>query len=320
MIILDLSDKCPRLADAVPPLVLCLGNFDGVHRGHAALIEATKKQARALRETMPDVRAGAWCFAVPPRRYLGGEKQVQITSLREKLDILAELGLDYVCLGDFAALHTLSPEQFILEILQKECHCISTVCGFNHRFGKGGGGKSSDLEAVFGERALTVPPVNDVGQGVVISSSRIRTLLSEGRMEEAVRLLGHPFRLRAPVMHGKALGRTIGLPTVNQNFPAGHLIPAHGIYATRVRVGERSYIGVTNVGSRPTVQDGDRVNCETHILDFNESLYGSVITTEFYAKLRDEKRFSGLQELMKAIQNDAVAARAFFEQRRGGEA
>ena len=131
-------------------------------------------------------------------------------------------------------------------------------------------------------------------------------------MEEAVRLMGHPFLLSAPVMHGKALGRTIGLPTVNQNFPAGHLIPAKGIYATRVRVGDQSHIGVTNVGSRPTVEDGDRINCETHILDFNGSLYGKVITTEFYAKLRDEKRFDGLNELMEAIQSDALHAREYF--------
>ena len=136
-------------------------------------------------------------------------------------------------------------------------------------------------------------------------------------MEEAVRLLGHPFVLRAPVVHGKALGRTIGLPTINQNFPAGHLIPAHGIYATRVRIGDKSYIGVTNVGNRPTVDDGDRINSETFILDFDGSLYGEVLTTEFYAKLRDEKRFNGLEALMEAIRADATAARHYFDSRRG---
>ena len=160
--------------------------------------------------------------------------------------------------------------------------------------------------------------MNDLGQGVVISSSRIRSLLLAGDMDEAVRLLGHPFVLRAPVMHGKALGRTIGLPTINQNFPAGHLIPAHGIYATRVRVGKTSYIGVTNVGKRPTVRDGDHINCETHILDFNASLYGDVITVEFYHKLRNEKKFDGLTALMEAIQADAQAARNYFEKRQGG--
>ena len=318
MIILDLSNKKPLRLETLPPAVLCLGNFDGVHRGHAALIRAAIQQADHLRSEIPDIRVGAWCFAVPPRRYLCHEKQAQITSLGEKLDLMAALGLDYVYLGDFQALHTLSPEAFITGVLQQECRCVSTICGFNHRFGKEGKGKPSDLEKAFGDRALILPPVNDLGQGVVISSSRIRSLLLAGDMDEAVRLLGHPFVLRAPVMHGKALGRTIGLPTINQNFPAGHLIPAHGIYATRVRVGKTSYIGVTNVGKRPTVRDGDHINCETHILDFNASLYGDVITVEFYHKLRNEKKFDGLTALMEAIQADAQAARNYFEKRQGG--
>ena len=173
------------------------------------------------------------------------------------------------------------------------------------------------FEAVFGDRAHILPPVNDVGQGVVISSSRIRSLLAEGRMSEAVHLLGHPFVLRAPVMHGKALGRTIGLPTANQNFSACHIIPACGIYATRIRIGGKSYVGVTNVGKRPTVEDSDRINCETHILDFNGSLYGEVITTEFYTKLRDEKRFESLAALTEAIRADALAARRYFAAAQG---
>lgn len=313
MIILELSTYKPVSADALPPLVLCMGTFDGVHRGHAALIEATRNLADRLRGEIPNVRAGAWCFAVPPRRYMGGGQAEQITSLREKLDLMRTLGLDYVCLGDFAALRHMEPRKFLCEILQRECHCVATVCGFNHRFGRAGRGLPADFEAVFGNRALILPPVNDIPLGVVISSSRIRSLISQGDMEQAVRLLGHPFLLRAPVMHGKALGRTIGLPTANQNFPAGHLVPAHGIYATRVCIDGRSYVGVTNVGRRPTVEDKGRVNCETHILDFNGSLYGNVITTEFYAKLRDERRFENLAALTAAIRADADAARAYFK-------
>jgi len=259
-----------------------------------------------------------WCFAVPPRRYLATEPPSQITSLREKLELMAQRGLDYAYLGDFAALRDMSPDTFINQVLIHECHAVSTVCGFNYRFGGGGKGLPSDLETAFGESALTLPPVNDMGQGVVISSSRIRSLLRDGDMAGAVRLLGHPFTLRAPVVHGKALGRTIGLPTINQFFPAAHLIPAHGIYATRVNIDGRSYIGVTNVGKRPTVRDGDFVNCETHILDFNASLYGRVVTVEFYHRLRDEKKFDGLPQLMEAIRADAENACAFFAQSTGG--
>lgn len=316
MIVIQLNTMSP--VSERPSAVLCLGNFDGVHRGHAALIEATCRQAEALRREDPAVRSGAWCFAVPPRRYLGTEPLSQITSLREKLELMAQRGLDYAYLGDFAALRDMTPDTFITQILKQECHAVSTVCGFNYRFGGGGRGLPSDLEAVFGDRALTLPPVNDMGQGVVISSSRIRTLLRDGDMAGAVRLLGHPFLLRAPVVHGKALGRTIGLPTTNQFFPAAHLIPAHGIYATRVTVDGQTYIGVTNVGKRPTVRDGDFVNCETHILDFNASLYGRTVTVEFYHRLRDEKKFDGLPQLMEAIRGDAANARAFFAQSNGG--
>lgn len=320
MTILDLKEYKPICTEAVPPLVLCLGTFDGVHRGHAALIEETRRQADRIRAEIPDVRAGAWCFAVPPRRYMGGGRAEQITSLREKLDLMASMGLDYVCLGDFALLRHMDPECFLRTVLQDECHCVSTVCGFNHRFGRAGTGTPADMKTVFGDRARIMDPVNDIYLGVVISSSRIRSLLTAGRMAEAVRLMGHPFLLRAPVMHGKALGRTIGLPTVNQNFPAGHIIPACGIYATRVRINGEYYLGVTNVGKRPTVEDSDRINCETHILDFNGSLYGEVITTEFYTKLRDEKRFESLAALTEAIRADADAARSYFASGKGAHA
>lgn len=316
MIVIQLHTMTP--VSERPPVVLCLGNFDGVHRGHAALIEATCRQAELLRRKDPDVRSGAWCFAVPPRRYLGTEAPSQITSLREKLELMAQHGLDYAYLGDFVTLRDMTPDIFIAQVLKRECHTVSTVCGFNYRFGGGGSGLPSDLEAAFGDRALMLPPVNDMGQGVVISSSRIRTLLHDGDMDAAVRLLGHPFLLRAPVVHGKALGRTIGLPTINQFFPAAHLIPAHGIYATCVTVDGQTYIGVTNVGKRPTVLDGDFVNCETHILDFNGSLYGHTITVEFYHRLRDEKMFDGLPQLMEAIRGDAAHARAFFSRSNGG--
>ncbi len=312
MIVLDLKTKKAVDARMLPTAVLCLGNFDGVHRGHAALIRETIALADHLRADFPDIKAGAWCFALPPRRYLCGERSVQITSLREKADLMADMGLDCLYLGDFAALRQLSPEIFVRDVLKAQCHCVATVCGFNHRFGCGGMGHSSHLEAAFGERAKMISPVNDMGQGVVISSSRIRSLILCGQMEEAVQLLGHPFVLSAPVMHGKALGRTLGLPTVNQNFPAGHLIPARGIYATRIKIGERSYMGVTNVGCRPTVEQSDRVNCETHILDYNGTLYGEIVNTEFYVKLRDERKFSGLGELMEAIRADADVTRSYF--------
>lgn len=299
------------------PTVLCLGNFDGVHRGHRELIRRAHDMAKKLRPIYPTIRVGIFCFSVPPRSYLYADPPSEISSLREKIDRFTQCGVQDIFLGDFRVLHDCPYERFIREVLVEQCHCVATVCGFNFHFGRRGEGNEAHLRAFFGQNAETVPAVCDLGD--VISSTRIREMLEAGRVEEASILLGDPFCLTAPVVHGRAVGRTIGFPTANQFFPRRHVVPAFGIYATRVKVDDRIYRGVTNIGIRPTLRDGRGITCETHLLDSNETLYNKVITTYFCAKLRDEMRFENLSALQKAIAGDCAAAYRYFETHKGGQ-
>ncbi len=284
--------------------VLCLGNFDGVHLGHQAILQS----AVSWRDRgHSDVTVGAFCFREPPSRYLGGRPAEQLCLPEERLQRLAEQGAEVVLLADFPSLRELSPETFAEEILKKKCHAVAVACGFNHRFGCGGAGDPSILKKTFGEDSLLLTSAV-THEGRPVSSSRIREAIREKRMEEAAVLLGRPFTLMAPVLHGKALGRTLGAPTVNQKFPAGHLVPPKGVYLTETRINGRTWRGVSNVGTRPTVDGDTFVNCETHLLGFEGDLYGQALTVSFLRYLREERKFETLEELRAQIAEDVRAA------------
>ena len=292
------------------PLVLALGNFDGVHSAHRALLMRAVRLAHDR-----GCMSAAWCFNPPSSAYLGGAATLSTTG--EKLTIFAECGLDYVCLADFPTLREYSPADFIETVLKKNAHAVHVVCGFHFRFGKGGAGDAELLKHAFGETGVDIlPPICLPldGRETVISASAVRTALLGGDMKTAALLLGRPYSLTAPVVHGKALGRTLGIPTINQNVPDGKLMPLGGIYATRVWIDGKPYIGVTNVGHRPTVDSlSAPVNCETHILDFDRDLYGETVTIEFHHRLRDEKKFNSLDELKTSVQGDIAAAKLYFK-------
>ena len=291
------------------PLVLALGNFDGVHSAHRALLMRAVRLAHDR-----GCMSAAWCFDPPSSAYLGGAATLSTTE--EKLSMLAECGLDYACLADFPTLREYSPADFIETVLKQDAHAVHVVCGFHFRFGKGGTGDAALLKRAFGESSVDIlPPICLPldGRETVISASAVRTALLGGNAKTAARLLGRPYSLTAPVVHGKALGRTLGIPTINQNVPTGKLMPLGGIYATRVWIEDKPYIGVTNVGRRPTVDRLDApVNCETHIFDFDRDLYGKTVTIEFHHRLRDEKKFNSLDELKTAVHGDIAAAKRYF--------
>lgn len=291
--------------------VLALGNFDGVHAAHMSLLLRAARLAQGY-----GLKSAAWCFD-PPSSAILLPSQKQLCTLQEKLSLLSNCGLDYVFLADFTSLRHLSPSEFILDVLQKRAHAVRIVCGFHFHFGKGGVGDTTLLQRFFGNDCVDIiPPVCIPlgGQTAVISSSAVRASLTQGNASDAARLLGRPYSLTAPVVHGKALGRTLGFPTVNQQVPTEKLMPKQGIYATCVDVGDEAYFGVTNVGVRPTVDAGDSlINCETHILDLNRDLYGQTVTVKFMHRLRDEQRFDSLDELQSAISQDIEHTKAYFE-------
>lgn len=295
--------------NGVCPLVITLGNFDGIHIGHIALLKAALEESKRL-NAVPTV----WTL-----KYGRGEyKMPYLTDINEKIDFFNEFGIAAVISEDFDTVRGLSPEEFTEDILINKLRCVSAVCGFNFNFGKNGSGNAAvlrDLMFSYGKNCIIVPPV--VYDGNIVSSTLLRKLILSGEMETAAVLLGRPFSIKLTVISGNQIGRTIGVPTINQIFPDRHIIPACGVYCTRCAVengGEGGvYNCVTNVGSRPTVTGGDpHIICETHIIGFDGDLYGREIKVSFYKKLRDEKKFGSVEELKTVINNDIIMAGEYF--------
>ena len=288
------------------PLAMALGNFDGVHEGHRRLLSAARDAAASI----PGCLSGVWTFTALAK--MPGDIPA-LTTVEEKLYQFAKAGLDFAILEDFSAVRNMSPETFVREYLIGRLGCHAAVCGFNFRFGHRGSGGCEDLLRLLAEKSVPLTVVDPVMQGEMpVSSTRIRAAVTEGDMETAAALLGRPFSLCLPVLTGKQLGRTLGIPTINQNFPAGHIVPRHGIYACLCTADGVRRMGVANVGTRPSVDRDGTVNCETHILDYDGMLYGQNVRVEFITRLRDEMRFSSLSELRAAMENDIRCARAFF--------
>ncbi len=315
LICLDLCGPIPRPLHSPPgPTVLCLGNFDGVHLAHAALLQKGQELTHALcgdPALNPPVLCGVFCFFRPSGDYFlaANTHPTHLTTLKERITALRALGADLIWLCDFPSVRGLSPDGF-LHLLRDSCGCVGTVCGYNHRFGARAGGTPSLLEAFFGQDRTAVLSALEI-DGLPVSSSRIRACLKEGDVETAARLLGRPYALESRVLHGKSLGHTWGFPTANQNFPADRLIPAHGVYAVACHTPTGIFPGVANIGLRPTVEAPTRVNCETHIIGFSGDLYGKTIKIEFLKFLRPEQKFDSVEALKTAIRRDTEAAATY---------
>lgn len=289
-VLLDL----PEGDEKTPPACVALGLFDGVHRGHVALLRKTAALAEenGLLPTVFTFRDESGIKADVPR----------LTTPEERLARIGACGIRRIHAADFAALRDLTPEAFTSELLLGRLHARAVVCGENYRFGRGGRGDAPLLARLLAAHgvALTVLPTETCG-GRAISSSAIRAAIEAGDARTASEMLGYPFSLTAPVLHGRALGRTIGLPTANQCFPENSVLPANGVYAVYARLGTRTLRGIANVGRHPTVSAHDALNCETHLLDFSGDLYGRSLRVEFLCRLRPEKKFPNIEELRRAV-------------------
>ncbi len=305
--ILSLADRKEQAS--LPKSVVCLGNFDGVHLGHRALLQ----RAREWRaQDFPDAALCVFCFVRPSSDYLSPAPHSHLCSLEQKLERFAKEGMEYAVLANFEDIRDFSPAQFVDEVLHLGCHCSAAVCGFNYRFGKGGFGTSDLLSSLLQAPVSVVPEVRELGD--TVSSTRIRRLLWEGDVQSAAVLLGTPYTLSADVVHGKALGHQMGIPTINQHFPPDTLIPRHGVYITECTIADQCYRGISNVGVHPTVDQDAPVNCETHLLDWSGDLYGQNITVSFLKFLRSEKKFSSIEELTAQIKIDSEVAKRFPEE------
>ena len=281
-------------------LSCALGNFDGVHRGHMALLkEATEKG--------DCTHSAVWTFRRHPRLCSGDDGFSVLTTTEQRTALFAGAGIDIVIFCDLPEVKDVAPKDFVRRILYKECRVRRAVCGYNFRYGKNAAGTPEMLSeemAAVGAEEVTVDAVKSA-DGTVISSSAVRRFLEEGEIEKANDLLGREFCVSLPVSEGQRLGRTLGLPTVNQVFPPHLVIPRHGVYAAKCTIDGTEYKAVANIGVRPTVTNhAENVNCETHIIGFSGDLYGRTISVPLCGFLRDEKKFSSVDELKSAILAD----------------
>jgi riboflavin kinase/FMN adenylyltransferase len=308
MKVIDLKHRDRRFA--LRECGLVLGNFDGLHRGHRALINELKRLNTKRRPRLP---LGALCFSTPPSAHLGIAVP-QLSTNEEKFALMREAGLRFVVLLDFPEVMHLDPMDFVKDILIRDCHCMMAVCGFNYTFGAKAAGKAEDLANWLGtqpRREVSIVPAVTDGRHTV-SSSEIRRSLEQGHPEDATRMLGRPYVLTGKVLPGKSVGHTMGYPTANLVFPKGALIPARGVYAVTVKIGRRTYLGISNVGTRPTFDDGDSVTCETFLFDFSGNLYDRPLTVSFLRFLRPERAFPSLDALQAQIREDILRTREFF--------
>jgi len=291
--------------------VLCLGNFDGVHLGHRALVSEALTQKAQLLTKYTDIKCGVWFFGRAPHDIISNQSTPKLTDLDQKLEIFSELGLDVAFIYEYEEVGHLSPEDFVRDILRKECGCIYAVCGYNFKFGKNAVGDATLLTHLMDDNATVVDRI-ELGKKNVCSSE-IRSLISEGQIEEANLLLGRRYSIHGTVVQGKQLGRKLGIPTINQSLIGNVAIPKNGIYVTRTLIDGRWLPSVSNVGVRPSVENGANVNCETYILEFDGNLYGQNIRVEFIKRLRDEIKFESIELLTKQINKDIEEAKKFFE-------
>ena len=292
------------------PTVLAVGNFDGVHRGHAALVARLGAVGRDGGLT-PTVLT----FEPHPREFFSPESApARLTTLREKLELLAECGAQQAMLCRFdTRFAALEAEEFIDQVLLGALRVRHVVVGDDFRFGRRRGGDFTLLEQAGRKRGFVVEAMGSVSvDGERVSSSGVREALAGGDMERAARLLGRPYIIDGKVVHGDKVGRQLGFRTANIRIKHNPL-PMTGVFCVEVGgLGERPLPGVANLGIRPTL-GGTRPLLEIHLFDFDRDIYGAHLSVRFVHKLRDEQRFPNFDALKAQIAADAAAARAYFK-------
>jgi riboflavin kinase / FMN adenylyltransferase len=313
------------------PTQVALGNFDGVHLGHRAVIESLS--IAAIRSTLSTSagsistgeRDGAVQIATPhlyttvvsfnphPQAFFSGQPRSLLTVLEEKVQVLGNLGVEQLVLLPFdAALSALTPEAFVEQILVQQLKAQSISVGFNFCFGYKRSGTAEDLKKIAARYGIPVSIIApQTLDGEQVSSSEIRQALEMGDVVRAKRLLGRPYNLTGTVVQGQQVGRTIGFPTANLSVSSEKFIPRRGVYRVSVEgTGpEQSQLGVMNIGCRPTVE-GESETVEVHLLDWSQDLYGHNLTVHLEQFIRPEQKFESLDALKAQIYQDCKTARA----------
>ena len=283
---------------------VALGNFDGIHKGHQVLIKKAVKTAEEK-----EIKSAVFTFSNHPRNVIAGNSVVRnIIYEDEKIEILEEMGVDYLFSISFEEIMKLSPQDFVDKVLIERFRIDTAVCGFNFTYGYKAAGTADMLRGMAAGRfdVAVVDPVKVNGQ--VVSSTLIREKIMNGDVEAVPELLGRNFTIRGTVIHGNEIGRTIGFPTCNIVIDESMAALPNGVYMTYCYVEGVKYCSITNVGNKPTIGEYGK-NIETNIFNFNENIYDKKITVEFLKKIRDEQKFDDLEALKKQIHDDSVLVR-----------
>ncbi len=287
--------------------VVALGLFDGLHIGHRAVITAAS--VCAARKRLP-----CTVFTFTPGTVTTKTAEGLLCSEDETLSLLSDMGVDELLAADFSALRELTPAQFVKDMLHEKLHADTLVCGFNYRFGAGGKGDVSALQALCKPFSIDVIPVPAVEvDGQPASATRIRAALAQGNIPLANRLLGRSYCIKTPVQRGRGWGHTWGIPTANQPLETGLVCPRFGVYAAQIYVGKQLFTGVTNIGVKPTV-GSDAPLAETFIEGLTGDIYGQEVSVYPVRFLRPEKAFPSVETLQQQMQADIAAAHATFHE------
>ncbi len=290
------------------PTAVAIGKFDGVHIGHQKLL------GEILNAKKEGLLSAVFTFDPSPTAFFSGHAGKELTTKEEKRRLFRQLGIDILVefpLNTQTA--SMSPERFVQEILHEKLQAAMVAAGTDLSFGDKGKGDSVLLRNLSERYGYQVRIIDKVEKdGVEVSSTYVRSMVEKGKMERAAALLGEPFSVMGTVIHGRQLGRKIGMPTVNLTPPPDKLLPPNGVYYSEVEFHGGKYCGVTNVGCKPTVDGSGQVTVETYIYDFAEVIYDTFITVKLLHFVRPERKFSSVEELKAAMEQNIQDGKLFF--------
>lgn len=291
--------------------VVAVGNFDGIHRGHQELIRRAVKSAKVSGH-----KSAVFTFNNHPKNVIAGKRVIKnIMYWDDKVEMLRAAGIDYLFSIDFDyQINHMGAEDFINKILMEKLKMKEIFCGFNYHYGYLAEGDIDLLMKVGRRKGFGIHVIEPIKiNNQVASSTLIRQLIDEGRMDECKMYLGRYYSIGGEVVRGNMIGRTIGFPTSNILIDESMVTPPNGVYITHCNYNYKQYKGVTNVGIKPTIGDNRRV-IETHIFDFDKDIYGREIKVEFIKKIRPEMKFPSVEALAQQIERDCKTAREYHEE------
>lgn len=304
-----LSDLHDEINVIQKNVFVTIGNFDGVHVGHREFLKIVKEKARQENAAFLVIT-----FIPHPLQILKAVKGFLINTYQEKTELLETVGVDFILEIDFTRdFSTLSPEAFLNEYVLKIKNLKEIFLGHDFAFGANKAGDFKVAKEVCESRKISLTLQSEFKvSGSTVSSSVVRGEILNGEMEKVASMLGRIYFLSGRVIKGEGRGKKIGYPTANLGYDQGLIIPGNGVYITHTVIDKMRYHSVTNVGYNPTFNTGYEIHVETHLLDFAQDIYGESIKIEFIKKLRNEIKFSNVNDLIKQIELDAQAARTFY--------